>query len=335
MPRMDDSAALTALSIFRGSATKFQLQRLGREGFSGSSVWRVTAPDAESLCLKRWPASHPSPARLPWIHHVLQHARGQGMTFLPEPQITPQGATICDVAGSTWELMTWLPGSADYQQNPSPARLRSAFRTLALFHHATSVFATAYMSQASFARTTPALDERIARWKELQGQIGEISAAVQARPIPAIDDLAQQWLARKSTLPPNDLQQLRAANQLKPFLQPVVRDLWSDHVLFTGDEVTGFIDFGAMRPDTRLTDIARLIGSLAGDNLAERTAALSAYAEIRPLSARERQLVDLLDRTGTLLAGWNWLDWLYVEQREFTSLPAVRGRLTHLLQRIT
>lgn len=59
-----------------------------------------------------------------------------------------------------------------------------------------------------------------------------------------------------------------AIEQLKPLadvsfrLQPCIRDIWHDHVLFDGDRVTGLIDFGAMQIDTPATDIARLVGSL-------------------------------------------------------------------------
>lgn len=126
---------------------------------------------------------------------------------------------------------------------------------------------------------------------------------------------------------------LRVAAQSEVSLQPAIRDLWRDHVLFTGTGVSGFLDFGAMRIDTPLTDLARLSGSLAGDDLESRQAALRAYSEVRPLSSREIELVDLLDHSGTFIAGWNWLDWLYVEQREFPSLAAVRERLSELLGR--
>ncbi|WP_425616015.1 phosphotransferase enzyme family protein [Anatilimnocola sp. NA78] len=330
---MNDSEAHAALNIFRGDSAKFQLHQLSQQGFSGSSVWKAIAADCEPLCLKRWPVSHPPPTRLPFIHQVLRHAREMNLKFIPEPHRTPQGQTTVELAGSTWELMTWLPGSADYLTNPSPARLCAALRSLALFHRTGALFTTGHLFQARLARTTPALDERISRWRELSGRVPAIIAAVRSRSIPEIDDLAQQWIARHPQLPSEILRQLFLTNQRQPVLQPAIRDLWSDHVLFTGDEVTGFIDFGALRIDTKLVDIARLLGSLAGDDLAQRHAALAAYAEIVPLSADDCGIIDTLDHSGVLIGGWNWLDWLYVQQRQFPSLAAVRGRLLHLLDR--
>jgi Ser/Thr protein kinase RdoA (MazF antagonist) len=326
---MDDSNARAALSIFRGSTTKFQVKPVSHLGFSGSSLWQVLADDSPPLCLKRWPASHPPPARLPWIHSVLEQVCRQGLNLVPEPQRTPTGNTTCELAGSTWELMTWLPGAADFVEKPSAARLQAAFRALARVHQALSACDLRHLPAN---RTTPALDDRITRWHTLQtGGLAQIAAAVHAQRIPALDDLAHHWLTLHPCLPAPALAQLIAANQQAWPQQPVLRDVWSDHVLFVGDEVTGFIDFGAMRVDTPLTDVARLLGSLAGSNQHQRHVALAAYGEVLPLSAADQSLIHLLDQTGNLLAGWNWLQWLYLERREFPSLPAVRQRLQHLL----
>jgi homoserine kinase type II len=327
---MDDSNAHAALSIFRGSTTKFQVKPVSHLGFSGSSLWQVLADDSPPLCLKRWPASHPPPARLPWIHSVLKQVCRQGLNLVPEPQSTPTGNTTCELAGSTWELMTWLPGAADFVDNPSAARLQAAFRALARVH--LTLGKACDPRDLPAGQTTPALDDRIARWQALQtGALAQISAAVHTHRIPALDDLAHHWLTLHPCLPVPGLAQLIAANQQAWSQQPALRDVWSDHVLFVGDEVTGFIDFGAMRVDTPLTDVARLLGSLAGSNKHQRYMALEAYAEVRPLSAADQSLIHLLDHTGNLLSGWNWLQWLYLERREFPSLPAVRQRLQHLL----
>lgn len=326
---MSESAAHAALNIFRGSGGKFQLQQVEHLGFSGSALWRVTSPDEPPLCLKRWPASHPPPARLPWIHQVLIHSRQQGIDFLPKPQVTRAGQTTCDHAGSTWELMTWLPGSVDDSPTPSAQRVAAAFHALAKFHRATADF-----DQKRAAKPAPAIADRVNRWQVLSGgEIAVICQAIQQRSIPAIDDLAQEWIARHSTLPREMLNGLTIACQLSLPLQPAIRDLWRDHVLFQEEKVSGVIDFGAMRMDTPLTDLGRLIGSLAKDDATLRETALGAYGEISPLSPSDRQLIDLLDHSGTLIAGWNWLAWLYVEQREFPSLVAVRERLAHLLRR--
>ena len=90
------------------------------------------------------------------------------------------------------------------------------------------------------------------------------------------------------------------------------------------------MSFGMVAEKNR---VWRLIGSLAKDDVSLRSAALDAYSELCRLSASDRELIDLLDHSGTIIAGWNWLQWLYVEQRQFPSLIAVRARLSELLFR--
>jgi homoserine kinase type II len=348
---MSDFAPLAALQVFSGCCGQFQLQQLERVGFSGSTIWKVSAADGfllhefpGPLCLKRWPADHPPPARLPWIHRVLKQARDRGIDFVPEMIRTQQGATICEAAGSTWELMTWLPGSVETERPATERRMAAALRALAKFHQAvrgreslavedSSIQEIAHRQRFPTRGPAPAFADRFNRWQELRaGKIEAIRTAVERHRIELIDDLAQRWIANHSALSCEMANNLSIAAQLPLPLQPAIRDLWRDHVLFDGSEVTGFIDFGAMRIDTPLTDLARLIGSLAGDEEKLRSAAFAAYAALQPLTPREVELIDLLDHSGTLIAGWNWLDWLYVEQRQFPSLAAVRERLSELLR---
>jgi Ser/Thr protein kinase RdoA (MazF antagonist) len=304
---------------------------VGHLGFSGSMLWRVRCDDSlhsRTLCLKRWSSAHPPPARLPWIHRVLQHAGRAGIDFVPEPQRTRDGQSVVEEDGSTWELMTWLPGEVESRLVPSPTRLQASFRALAKFHQAAASL------EVNRVEPAPAVSERLGRWQELNSDMAKIVHHVSSRRIPEIDDLAQQWLAQYAMLDPRELtNRLRAAERTPLRLQPAIRDIWRDHVLFTGDDVTGVIDFGAMRIDTPLTDLARLIGSLTKDDVALRRVAFDAYAELCPLSAGDLELVNLLDDSGTLIAGWNWLEWLYVEQRQFPSLIAVRARMSELLAR--
>ena len=71
-------------------------------------------------------------------------------------------------------------------------------------------------------------------------------------------------------------------------LQPCLRDVWHDHVLFQGDEVTGLIDPSAARTDTVAADISRLAGSLIADDRRAWGKAMDAYQAVRPLSAAKR-----------------------------------------------
>jgi Ser/Thr protein kinase RdoA (MazF antagonist) len=117
-------------------------------------------------------------------------------------------------------------------------------------------------------------------------------------------------------------------------LQPCLRDVWHDHLLFTGDEATGLVDAHACRADNVATDLARLLGSLAEDDRGTWDAGLAAYEEIRPLSPHERGLVELFDQSAVLLGGLTWLEWKCVEGRRFERPGAVVARLRTLLGRL-
>lgn len=91
----------------------------------------------------------------------------------------------------------------------------------------------------------------------------------------------------------------------QPFpVHPCLVDVWHDHVLFTGDEVTGVVDYAAMRLDVPHADLARLLGSLVGDDDAGWAAGLEAYGRLLPVP--DVALVRLLDRAGTLAAFQLW-----------------------------
>ena len=117
-------------------------------------------------------------------------------------------------------------------------------------------------------------------------------------------------------------------------LHPCLCDVWHDHVLFEGDTLTGLVDLGGVKVDHVAVDLARLLGSLVGDDAGRRAAGLRAYARVRPLSVEEEVLVAALDETGTLLGAANWLRWLYRDGKRFEDRAAVARRLMELVNRI-
>lgn len=349
---MSDPAAVLSYYIPQPAMVRRIKPLANAGGWSGSQLWRVTvgvgslwrdktlprtlapaakdsrppcADDTESLCLRRWPRDHPTPDRLTFIHATL--ARAASLNFIPVPIHTTSGQTFIEHAGHLWELTPWMPGVANCHTHPSPPRLRAAFQALAQFHASTA--------QTPTSGPAPAILERRDRLAELRSsEVSAIQAATRHALNTELDTRAQRIL---------EIAPLRLAALAKPLehaarqplaLQPAIRDIHHDHVLFTGDEVTGLIDFGAMRVDTPLTDIARLLGSLVGDDQPAREAALAAYAELRPLSAADRQLIDLLDQATLVLSGLNWLTWLYLERRDMGPAAPIAHRLDQILSRL-
>jgi len=117
-------------------------------------------------------------------------------------------------------------------------------------------------------------------------------------------------------------------------LQPCIRDIHSQHVLFHQSRVSGIIDFGAMNNDTVATDVARLLGSLAGDDQQSWQVGMAAYQDTRPLTEIEQRFVHCFDGANVLLSPLNWLRWLIVEGRHFDDESLVLSRLDELIQRL-
>ncbi len=96
-------------------------------------------------------------------------------------------------------------------------------------------------------------------------------------------------------------------------LQPCLCDVWHDHILFDEDYVTGIVDYGAMKIDHPVVDVARLLGSLVEDDAAGWATGLAAYRQVRPFTDEEEELAPVLDATGTTLGASVWLRRLYHE----------------------
>lgn len=296
-------------------------------GWSGSRLWKVERPEGR-YCLRRWPEGHPTQERLRFIHRVLSHVVARGMTIVPAPVATPIRETFVEAGGHLWELAPWMPGEADFRRQPTRGRLQAAMEALARFHD----YAADIESSQGEA---PCLSERAAELAALgRGRMREIEAAVTQGRVAELDSRARRVIAAsRSTI--TELEALtRIASQHQIPLQPAIRDIHHDHILFTGEAVSGIIDFGAMRIDTPLADIARLIGSLVGDDMGSRSFALDTYSKSRPLGDADRQLIELLDESGLVLSGLNWLKWIYLERREMGQMPPILRRLDDILMRL-
>ena len=127
---------------------------------------------------------------------------------------------------------------------------------------------------------------------------------------------------------------LAQAARLEVTLIPCLRDVWHENVLFLGDEVSGLIDFGALRPENVAADVARLLGSMAEDDPQQWREGLAAYESVRPLAETEATLLHAFDASGVLLGGMNWLTWIYAEQREFPNPDIVVQRLDYFCRRM-
>lgn len=299
-------------------------------GFSGSRFWRLRAP-AGTLCLRCWPREHPTPARLREIHAVLARAWRAGCTFIAPAIATRHGETFVAHERDLWELTRWLPGRADFHASPSDARLCAAMQALAKFHLATAEPSLhGDRLRGNSQGPSPGIGQRLARLDQLMA--GELAALRRAadrhRHVwPELAAMAEPILELFERVAPSLRPKLAAAVHLIVPLQPCICDIWHDHVLFLGDEVSGLVDFGALRTDHVATDIARLLGSLVGDDASRWRSGVDVYVATRPLAARERELVSAFDASGVAMSSLSWIEWVFRDGREFDDRDAILSRV--------
>jgi Ser/Thr protein kinase RdoA (MazF antagonist) len=295
-------------------------------GFSGARLWRAKSV-AGDVCLRAWPSGAVSSSRLQAIHDLMRAARGAGLQFVPRLLETSTGSTWVSEDGRLWDASSWMPGRADYHEHPSRARLEAACTALAHLHET--------WKRAGCAEgPCPAVGRRLTRfgeWKRLVTSGWRPDFSDPRDPVLSPAELAWELLQRHIDQIPDVLSGW-ANRRLR--LQPCLCDIWHDHVLFEGDAVSGVVDYGGAKIGHVAIDLARLLGSMVEDDAEARAIGLSAYSRVCPLDEEEIRLVDVLDRTGTLLGMANWLIWIYKEGRRFDDRRDVAVRLGQLVRRV-
>ncbi|MGD9721105.1 MAG: phosphotransferase enzyme family protein [Pirellulales bacterium] len=299
-------------------------------GFSGARLWRLDTPRGP-LCLRRWPPGHPDVERLEFIQAVLWHVDQEGFHEIALPLETQHHHGYVFFDGHLWELGRWLSGAADYRQRPSPVRLANALVALARFHCAAATFPLPEPGPL----VSPGIVERQERLRDLlAGRIEPLRNASHNGAWPELAARGQQLIHLFSSAAPLVSDLLESASALQVSLQPCIRDIWHAHVLYRGEEVSGIVDFGSMRPENVAADVARLLGSLAGDAVADWDRGLAAYTRVRPLSDDELRLITAFDRSTVLMGGLQWLEWLYLEERVFDDPAGVLARVDEFVARL-
>jgi homoserine kinase type II len=251
-----------------------------------------------------------------------------GLEFVPRVLATTSGKPWAEAAGRLWDLTTWMPGRADFQVYPTRQRLQAACTALGQLHQAWLPVTSAHGPCPGVLRRLEGVQE----WTRL------VASGWRPLDVVSASDTVRRWVERAWPHLLQRMDQIPRAlaswtTQSLP-LQPCLCDVWHDHVLFTGDVVTGLVDYGAAKIDHVAVDLARLLGSLVEDNAEERAAGLRAYAQTRRLAAEDERLVIVLDETGTIVGIANWLIWLYAEGRPFADRIAVADRLGKLVVRL-
>ncbi len=314
-------------------------EAVGRPGFSGARVYRVTG-DHPPWCLKALPVADVDLGRQRGLHRLLRHLATGGLNFIAAPRSTAGGDDWVIDTDWLWQCEPWLPGEADRAEPIRPQRLRAACQALARWHERARQFVPepgeVTWFRSGTAEPSPAARERADLLRQaLASDLRALHCLARDRLPANLHPAVEIVLGEIQRRGPEVAQEL-ARWQTRPLpIQPCLRDVWREHVLFLGEGVSGIIDPQATRCDSPAVDLARMLGSLCGSQHAAWTMGLEAYREFRPLSPVEEALIPPLDLSGCLLAGLHWIRRLLrPDEIAPPQLAAGRDRLWHFADRL-
>lgn len=326
-----DSKHLSVLATYPNHFSPIRTEFLGSAGgFSGAKLWRIETAWGK-LCLRQWPSESPTLEELEFIHAVLGHVYSSGFHLVPVPYANRFQRTWVCYGDHLWELSPWLSGRPDFRKVPSTERLQAALLALAEFHRKAATFPSLKANKGPSTALRQRCDQ-LRRW--LDGELSILVAAIRPGLWPELEVSARRILKLVPVVAGSVVGQLGDCIQRVVPLQPCIRDIWCEHVLFEGTRIAGFVDFGSMSIDTVACDVARLLGSMALDDRTMWRIGLEAYQSVRRLSENEVELISAFDRSTVLMAGLNWLDWIYRQHRVFENGQAIPGRLREIADRL-
>ncbi|MGZ0167064.1 MAG: phosphotransferase enzyme family protein [Planctomycetales bacterium] len=307
-------------------------------GFSGAGVFKVETANT-GYCLRRWPVAQTSAARVLAVHQLLALAQDRGVSIVPVSLKSNSGTTLAEVNGEWWQLEPWMPGVADFLAEPSDERLESAMTQLARFHNAVRDWVPAggvgQWFQPRSNKACPTITHRIRMIDGYASSITDFNEALAQESDTRFRDAGVRIALLFRSAHSEVKQELIAVESLPVPLQPCIRDLWHDHLLFQGDELSGIVDFGAMATDSITCDLSRLLGSLFGDDSAAWQRGIGYYESVRTMTEAEHRLLRSLDRSSILLSGMTWLKRRYVLRNTPADISRVCDRLDAILVRLS
>jgi Ser/Thr protein kinase RdoA (MazF antagonist) len=295
-------------------------------GFSGARFWSVIVGE-RAFCLRRNPRSNSKSAgHYIRIHRFLEHLWNQGFREIACPVKNLKQDVFVETFDAVWELSNFLP--SDSTRTPTLAQAVAAAEFLARLH----VVAASYQSFP--LRVAPGLKHRRAVCEELRnGKLDEICAAIENSALSPTRDLAINITFQIKNALPIVFEHLKRAPDRVP-VQFCLVDCHIGNFLFTGDQVTGLVDFATVDVDSVARDVARLFGSVATMDQNIWRTCVASYQQQRSLSAAELKLALAYHTSGLLGRAARWLEWRFITRADFADAETTRARLMQLSAQI-
>jgi hypothetical protein len=214
-----------------------------------------------------------------------------------------------------WQMEPWMRGKSVSGNELTQMRLHHAAHALCQFHTAAAEYSGLRAASEYFYTglgVSPAVIRRLQIVEHLNG--GRLQELTRSAAADTDSEYRQITLPVCETLKkflPQLETQLRRLSVVSFALQPVLRDVWSAHVLFTGDEVTGLIDLSACGTDHIAVDLSRLQRSWFGNDTSGIASFIRQYEIWRRLTRDEQLLLKTLDACTVILSPVTWLQRIY------------------------
>lgn len=213
---------------------------------------------------------------LPFFLRLMEHAQACGV-ICPLPVKNREGSALNTLAGRPAAIVTFLDGIS--VNHPSEAHCAALGAALAQFHVCTSNFPMQRSNSLG-----------LQGWQDLAARIGadadQVMGGLKGLIESTLETLAVEW--------PRDLP-----------TGIIHADLFPNNVLFTGNQITGVIDFYFACTDILAYDLVICLNAWCCEadgrfNLAKAQAMLAAYHKIRPISEAEIAAIPTLARGAAL-----------------------------------
>jgi homoserine kinase type II len=213
---------------------------------------------------------------LPFFIACLRHLADKGVAC-PQPVADRDGVILKELCGKPAALMTLLPGLSP--KRPNAVQCGEAGSALARLHMAGADF-----GQARANSMGPGA------WRKLVAATRDKADRVQTGLAAILDEELAHAVATWPQGLPSGL---------------IHADLFPDNVLFSGDRITGLIDFYFACTDPYVYDVAVCLNSWCFEsdgayNFSKGRALLACYQAIRPLSPAERAALPNMARASAL-----------------------------------
>lgn len=287
-------------------------------GFSGATVWRGDSAGVPRVALKLWPRGFDA-TRLHAIHTFLD--RVAHLAFVPQLLANSVGLRVCAHEDRVWDATAWHVGTPRPQ--PSDAELQNACSAIAELHNA--------WAQNCEHAPGPGVRNRLRFLAEHASLLRENTLSLLSR---ALDPLLSRALRVCRERAPRVVRELATWENVAVPVQPCVRDLRGDHVLFDASCVTAIVDYGAMALDSPCVDLARYLGDVAWGNRERFLFAVSQYSAVRESCEVNAECIETLAHAGLVCSLLSWVVRLCVRGEAIFQEEMIVSRINDLLSRL-